>query len=181
MSWKFPIFLATHEMSQSWCKFCPNSDFMVYSTSFLCPFIISEVVSQKDESDRYRMLVQSIAYCSGRTIPDDQWTIFRGGHLPSQKFDCREIRSRPDWTSQVGLSLCLSHLFFLSRRYRVSIAQRNFDLTSKSEAVSFLREMYNLATMLEDLVGKLGPQKEGRLSSTKTTASKVGHFPQRNA
>ena len=74
--------------------------------------------------------------------------------------------------------------FFPSRRYRVSIAQRNFDLTSKSEAVSFLREMYNFATMLEDLVGKLGLQKEGRLSSTKATASKVislNEMPKQNS
>lgn len=34
---------------------------MVSSRSFLCPFLISEVVSQKDEQDRCRMLVQAIA------------------------------------------------------------------------------------------------------------------------
>jgi hypothetical protein len=66
-----------------------------------------------------------------------------------------------------------SFFIFISRRYQVSIAQRDFDLTSKSEAVSFLCEMYNLATMLEDLAGKLDPQKKGRLSRIKANASKV--------
>jgi hypothetical protein len=34
---------------------------MVTSTSSLCPLLISEVVSQKNESDRFRMLIQAIA------------------------------------------------------------------------------------------------------------------------
>lgn len=34
---------------------------MVSSPSFLFPFLISEVISQGDERDRYRMLLQAIA------------------------------------------------------------------------------------------------------------------------
>jgi len=34
---------------------------MVSSRSFLCPFLISEVVSDGDESDRFRMLLEAIA------------------------------------------------------------------------------------------------------------------------
>jgi hypothetical protein len=34
---------------------------MVSSKSSLCPFIVSEVVSQENESDRWCMLVQAIA------------------------------------------------------------------------------------------------------------------------
>ena len=62
--WRFPIFPASHGPSPSWCRFWPKSYFMVTSTSSICPFIISEVISL-DESDRYCMLIQCIAVARG--------------------------------------------------------------------------------------------------------------------
>ena len=42
------------------CKYTPHSDLSLVSKTYLCHFIIGEVVSQKDESDRYRMLLQAL-------------------------------------------------------------------------------------------------------------------------
>ena len=38
----------------------PKSDLSLISATHLCHFIIGEVVSLKDETDRYRMLLQAI-------------------------------------------------------------------------------------------------------------------------
>ena len=59
--WQFPIFLSTPAQLDSWCQFHPRSDFMISSRSFLFPFLISEVILQRNEQDRYRMLLQAIA------------------------------------------------------------------------------------------------------------------------
>jgi hypothetical protein len=61
MPWQFPIFLSTPGQLDSWCQFHSKSDFTVSSRSFLFPFLISEVISQRNEQDRYRMLLQAIA------------------------------------------------------------------------------------------------------------------------
>ena len=58
--WAFPVFVAMPGMG-SWGKYRPKSDCMVTSISFLCPFIISEVISNEQETDRHRMLLQAIA------------------------------------------------------------------------------------------------------------------------
>ncbi|OAX31342.1 hypothetical protein K503DRAFT_95642 [Rhizopogon vinicolor AM-OR11-026] len=58
--WGFPIFLSTEYHPDPWCQFRLRSDFIVSSRLFLCPSLISEIVSQDDEADRYRMLLQAI-------------------------------------------------------------------------------------------------------------------------
>ena len=42
------------------CKYTPHSDLSLVSAPHLCHFIVGEVISQKDESDRYRMLLQAM-------------------------------------------------------------------------------------------------------------------------
>ena len=42
------------------CKYTPHSDLSLVSAAHLCHFIVGEVISQKNESDRYRMLLQAI-------------------------------------------------------------------------------------------------------------------------
>ncbi|KIJ67453.1 hypothetical protein HYDPIDRAFT_108230 [Hydnomerulius pinastri MD-312] len=57
MPWGFPIFLNTSSAPDTWRKFTPQNDFMVSSDTYLVPFVISKVISKKNQSDRYRMLV----------------------------------------------------------------------------------------------------------------------------
>jgi hypothetical protein len=61
MPWKFPIMLATREQPSNWCQTKPKSDFSVISDDFLCPFMLCEVISEVNEEDRWRMLVQATA------------------------------------------------------------------------------------------------------------------------
>jgi hypothetical protein len=58
--WAFPVFVAMPGMG-SWGKYRPKSDCMVTSILFLCPFIILEVISNEQETDRHCMLLQAIA------------------------------------------------------------------------------------------------------------------------
>lgn len=55
------MFISSFAAQDNWRKFTPNSDFSVISKAFLCPFIIAEIVSQPQQKDRYRMLVEGIA------------------------------------------------------------------------------------------------------------------------
>ncbi|KAG2120338.1 hypothetical protein BD769DRAFT_1749219 [Suillus cothurnatus] len=155
--WEFPIFLNTRDNSNVWCKFCPISDRMVSSTSFLCPFMICEVVSQKNESDRFRMLIQGIALARvGQCF-------MPGG----EKFFVVVIYLRENLTAERYI------VAQPGADRRVFIAQKDFDLTKANESVSFLREMYNLAQELDGLAGKLDPKNKKRLGNIKVAASKV--------
>ena len=53
--------LATREQPSNWGKTKPKSDFSVVSKDFLSPLMLCEVISERDESDRWRMLLQAIA------------------------------------------------------------------------------------------------------------------------
>ncbi|KAN0081581.1 hypothetical protein V8E55_009205, partial [Tylopilus felleus] len=59
-SWGFPIFVNTSSTINVCRKFTPRSDWMVISPQFRIPFIISEVISNKTQNDRWRMLVEAI-------------------------------------------------------------------------------------------------------------------------
>ncbi|KAG2342425.1 hypothetical protein BDR05DRAFT_1026657, partial [Suillus weaverae] len=56
---------------------------------------------------------------------------------------------------------------------QVSIAQKEFDLTTADGAVTFLREMYNLVAMLEELAKHLGKCKQGSLVTVNQDASEM--------
>ncbi|KAG1789319.1 kinase-like domain-containing protein [Suillus plorans] len=130
---------------------------MVSSTSFLCPFMICEVVSQRSESDRFRMLVQGIA-------------LARVGQcfMPSgEKFFVVAIYLRANLTAERYI------VTQPGADRKVFIVQKNFDLTKANEAVAFLREMYNLAQEFDDLAGKIDPKNKTRLGNIKIAASKV--------
>jgi hypothetical protein len=201
MSWDFPIFLDTLQTSQAWCKFRPISDFMVTSTSSHCPLLISEVVSEENESDRFRMLIQAIAVArAGQYLmkPGEEFFvvgIYLRANLIAERFVVAQIESDeglartrsgkkvaqtrsgrgvPDTESRTKVRFCV-HRTLLSFlwKYQVSIAQRDFDLSKEDDAVSFLREMYNLATMFKDLSDKLDPEKNSCLIKIKAAATKV--------
>ncbi|KAG1794435.1 uncharacterized protein HD556DRAFT_1370351 [Suillus plorans] len=152
--WEFPIFLNTRDNRNAWCKFSPASDCMVSSTSFLCPFMICQVVSQRSESDRFRMLVQGIA-------------LARVGQcfMPSgEKFFVVAIYLRENLTAERYI------VTQPGADRKVFIVQKNFDLTMANEAVAFLREMYNLAQELDSLAGKIDPKNTTRLADIKVAA-----------
>ncbi|KAG1763667.1 hypothetical protein EV702DRAFT_1051729 [Suillus placidus] len=137
--WEFPIFLNTRDNRNAWCKFCPISDCM------------------KNVSDRFRMLVQSIALArvGQQFMPGGGKffvvAIYLRGNLTAERY----IVAQP------------------GADRKVFIAQKDFDLTKANEAVAFLREMYNLAQELDDIAGKLDPKNKKRLGNIKVAASNV--------
>jgi len=60
-SWGFPIFVRPSSVLDYWTRFTPRSDWMVVSPQYDIPFVISEVISQEQQQDRSRMLIQAIA------------------------------------------------------------------------------------------------------------------------
>lgn len=155
--WEFPIFLNTRDNPNAWCKFSPVSDCMVSSISFLCPFMICEVLSQKSESDRFSMLIQGIALARvGQCFMSSGEkffvvAIYLRGNLIAERY----IITQP------------------GADRKVFISQKHFDLTKANDAVAFLREMYNLAQELDDLAGKIDPKNKTRLRNIKVAASEV--------
>ena len=66
--------------------------------------------------------------------------------------------------------------FFCScntRNRQVSIARKYFDLDTANGAVAFLREMYNLVAMLEELAKHLDKSKQNSLVKFNQDASKM--------
>jgi hypothetical protein len=123
MSWDFPIFFDAYQTPQEWCKFRPNSDFMVTSTSSLCPFIISDVVSQKNESGRYRMLIQAIAVArAGQYLMRAGEEFFVVGiylraNMIAERFVVAQIKSDkgvPDTRSRSMVRFCVHRNPFFS-------------------------------------------------------------------
>ena len=162
---------------------------MVASTSFLCPFIISEVVSNEKETDRHRMLLQAIATArAGQYLmkAGEQFfvvAIYLPANLIAERYIVAQTESPQDAQYASGEDVrlgsrpkvrhCVRPIFFVLMGCQVSIAQKNFNLGTGSDAVSFLREMYNLAPMLDDLANKLDPKKKGSLSNIMSDANGV--------
>jgi len=61
MNWQFPLFIHQQDNTDTFCKFHPRSDFGVVHPEYLCPLVISETISDENESDRWRMLIEAIA------------------------------------------------------------------------------------------------------------------------
>ena len=60
LGWRYSILMDSQVHPDVLCKYTPHSNLSLVSKTYLCHFIIGEVVSQKDESDRYRMLLQAL-------------------------------------------------------------------------------------------------------------------------
>ncbi|KAF8870823.1 hypothetical protein BD779DRAFT_509490 [Infundibulicybe gibba] len=161
----FPIFLSQSDQPEAWCKYTPTPYFMALSKfgstpefKFEFPLIISEVGSKEDESGRQRMLLQAIAFSRA------------GQYLmkPDKQFYMVAIYLRADMTAE-------RYVVALAEKpeNKVLICQEDFDLCSPSDAVLFLREMYNLATMLEELVDRFDPEKRTSLSDIEKYAREL--------
>ena len=141
------------------------------TSSFLCPFVISEVVSQRDGSNQSHMLLQSIVLAhAGQYLVTAGTTFFTVaiylcGNLTAERY----IVSQTGSDAQACHSVC--HLFFcFLHRCQVSIAQKDFDLTDKHAVVTFLHEMYNLTRELEDLAANFDSAKWQSLGMFTNTA-----------
>jgi hypothetical protein len=174
-AWGFPIFLTTEGQPDAWCQFRPRSDLMVSLRSFLCPLLISAVVSQNDEADRYRMLLQAIAVAragqylirQGAQIQFFVVAIYLKANLIAERYIIANIGG----TREVCQLFIVS--FFFSWKSQVSISQKDFTLTTADGAVAFLREMYNLVAMVDILAENLDDAKKDILCEVKTAAAKV--------
>jgi hypothetical protein len=61
LKWKFSLYMKDRQMTDASCSYKPSSDLSMISKRHRCPYMIAEVVSNKDTSDRYRMLLQATA------------------------------------------------------------------------------------------------------------------------
>ncbi|KAG1831980.1 hypothetical protein F4604DRAFT_1946265 [Suillus subluteus] len=165
--WNFPIFIDTHDHPNIWCQFHPRSDFMVLSPLFHFPFVVCEVISQKKEEDRYRMLLQAITVTRvGQFLMDSATkpffivAIYLCANLTAERYVV--THTTPTEEGEEG-----------QKDRQVSIAKKDFDLTTADGAVTFLREMYNLVAMLEDLTKHLDKRKQDSLVKVDQNASKI--------
>jgi hypothetical protein len=59
------MFIECHAMADLPLKYCPRNDFCIWFErergSVALPLVIGEIVSQQNEKDRFRMLLQAIA------------------------------------------------------------------------------------------------------------------------
>ncbi|OBZ65087.1 hypothetical protein A0H81_14925 [Grifola frondosa] len=167
LSWEFPIFISFSEFPDSWWKYTPNSNFSVISLSHLCPFVVAEVISRQHEEARYRMLLQAVAASrAGRYLlkPRSQKRFFT-------------------------VAICLT-AELIAERYivcpaesgsQVHIATQHFDLTNAHQAVVFLRELYNLATLINELARELDEGKTQKLKGIRQVASKMASLHTRRS
>ncbi|KAG6380507.1 hypothetical protein JVT61DRAFT_8667 [Boletus reticuloceps] len=164
-SWSFPIFVDAANPPNTFRKFTPRSDCMVVSSQCGIPFVICEVISDKRESDRSRMLVQAIALA--RT----------GQHLlrssSKKTFFVVALYVDADMVVYQYIVLQTEGDNTASGHKPVSIHQKKFDLREVDEQVDFLREMYNLATHVAALSGELDLAKQECLHGIHDAASKL--------
>ncbi|KAN0081576.1 hypothetical protein V8E55_009200 [Tylopilus felleus] len=176
-SWGFPIFVDTSSTINVCRKFTPRSDWMVISPQFRIPFIISEVISNKKQNDRWRMLVEAIPLArAGQFLlkPTSKKTFFvvaiyvtadlvasRYIVMPTEGGDAKKkgnTEKKDNTKKEVN---------------PVSIHQKDFDLKKIDDQIDFLREMYNLATQIAAMSCDLDGKKEESLGKIQTDASNV--------
>ncbi|KAN0081479.1 hypothetical protein V8E55_009103 [Tylopilus felleus] len=163
-SWQFPMFVDTTEAPKAFRKFTPRSDWMVISRKHRIPFVISEVISNRNETDRYRMLIQAtaLARVGHSLLKSSTGTFF----IVAIYLDAKMVASRyivmqhpPD---KKGIP-----------SKKVSIHQKDFNLKEVNEEVNFLREMYNLATQIDMVSGGLDEDRKESLVRLKDAAGDV--------
>ncbi|KAL6300955.1 hypothetical protein BKA93DRAFT_902623 [Sparassis latifolia] len=139
-------------------KYHPNSDFSVVLREFRCPVVLSEVVSQKDENDRYRMLMEAIV-------------VARVG-----KYLLKPTSRKQFFVVAIYLTTSLQverYIVSEDSSPQINIQQETFDLCNPSRAAEFLREMYNLKPLLEELAAELDEKKRVDLAKIETDSSKM--------
>ncbi|KAL4062964.1 kinase-like domain-containing protein [Scleroderma citrinum] len=158
MTWGFPLFLHSNTDSNVFFKFTPRSDFGVVYREYLCPLVISETISQKKESDRWRMLLQAIAAA-------------RAGH-----FLMRRGTEKHFFVVAIYLRATLEAERYIVMQTSagpsnpVSIIQNSFDLKDAKDSTDFLLEMFNLTKIHPELMQELDHVKKKILGTIKRDA-----------
>ncbi|KAI6006171.1 hypothetical protein F5J12DRAFT_832652 [Pisolithus orientalis] len=152
MPWGFPIFIGNRDAADALRKYRPKSDLMATSARHLTPFFVSEVISLKQEDDRFRMLLQAIAAArAGKMLLKETAerkffvvAVYLNKHLVASRYIVMQ-------TGQDNAE----HAAAYRQGNAVSIHCNHFNLTIKSEAIEFVREMYNLVGELNNLAEDL--------------------------
>ncbi|KAI6002621.1 hypothetical protein F5J12DRAFT_840168 [Pisolithus orientalis] len=152
MPWGFPIFIGNRDAADALRKYKPKSDLMATSARHLNPFFVSEVISLKQEDDRFRMLLQAIAAArAGKILLKE---------TAKRKFFVVAVYLNKDLVAsryivmQTGQDNA-EHAEAYRQGNAVSIHCNHFNLTIKSGAIEFVREMYNLVGELNNLAEDL--------------------------
>ncbi|KAI6022154.1 kinase-like domain-containing protein [Pisolithus microcarpus] len=142
---------------------------MVSFARHLIPFFVSEVVSMTNEEDRFRMLLQVKAVArAGKKLLKN--TSEREFLVAAVYFDKKMVASRYI-VMQTGRDAEDPDGFYQGKA--VSIHRNDFDLTDRTKATEFVREMYNLAGELNNLVEDLDGDMAGALSRIVDAAKDV--------
>ena len=154
---------------------------MVISPQFQIPFVICEVISDRLERDRSRMLVQAVALArTGQFLLRPNSTkkffvvaIYVDANMVASRYIVMEAGDGDACNDRKPVSDhdCVGCI--TEKSVQVSIHQKDFDLREKDEQVDFLREMYNLVTLIDALSSELAPSKQGCLYEIYIAASKV--------
>jgi hypothetical protein len=154
---------------------------MVVSPQFQIPFVICEVISDKHERDRSRMLVQAVALArTGQFLLRPASTkkffvvaIYVDANMVASRYIVMEVGDGDACNDLKPVSDhdCVESI--TEKGVQVSIHKKDFDLRKDDKQVDFLREMYNLATQIDALSSELAPSKKGQLRDVLEAAKTV--------
>ncbi|KDQ07336.1 hypothetical protein BOTBODRAFT_610919 [Botryobasidium botryosum FD-172 SS1] len=131
-----------------------------------CPLIIGQVVPNKDETSRSRMLLQggAIARCGNFLLdrPD-----------PKHPFILQAIHLTGDYIAQRFLICAETKLPDDGSLPRVYITRDEFDVKTQNGTLNFLKEMLNYGDYIQELCGRWNPSKFDFLASLNKIISKL--------
>ncbi|KIM53127.1 hypothetical protein SCLCIDRAFT_459901 [Scleroderma citrinum Foug A] len=158
MNWKFPLFIRRRDNTNALCRFYPRSDFGVAHPEYLCPLVVSETFYEENESDRWRMLIEAIAAA-------------RAGHFlmksdAEERFFVVAIYLRRSLEAERYIVMQTS----ADEGNPVLIVKKTFNLTMAGQSTDFFLEVFNLTTMLSQIMQNLDAAKKSALQSIKDDA-----------
>ncbi|KAH9932993.1 kinase-like domain-containing protein [Fomitopsis serialis] len=163
--WRFPI-LIHDPVSGDWVTLKPKNDWSVTSVAYKCPLIISEVVSQDNVEDRWRMLVEAIV--AARV----------GHHLRKTTSQKPFFVTAIYFTKQLEAEVYVLHQAS-STEPRVNYFKTTFELSYDSDAVNFLRSLYILRKVAEESIAELDDTMTRLLSDVDAAAKPMHSFTSR--
>ncbi|KAH0825996.1 hypothetical protein J3R83DRAFT_7465, partial [Lanmaoa asiatica] len=180
-SWGFPIFVEATNPLNTFRKVVPRSDCMIISSQFQIPFVICEVISDKHERDRSRMLVQAVALArTGQFLLRPASTkkffvvaIYVDADMVVSRYIVMETGDGDACNGRKPVSDHDCTGCVAEKSVQVSVHKKDFNLRRDDQQVDLLREMYNLVTQIDALSSELAPSKEGQLHDIQRAAKNV--------
>jgi len=114
-----------------------------------CPILLEEVISNNNESDRWRMLLQ-LAICARVNSVITQSPLVVQAIYLTNKFVVERYLAYAD-TTQLNDSNNVPCVY---------MTRDLFDVKTRKDTIAFLRSMYNLKSVVEDADAKWNPGKE---------------------